>query len=388
MSGTLFFLTVAFVWVLLVLGEAADFSSRKGPFSRSHAGKTSTPSSPEDKDYYQTLGVGKSSTLREIRTAYRKKAVVMHPDKGGDTEEFKRLTEAYEVLSDDTKRKQYDRYGKVGATAGFHQGTSDAEQFRDLFRGFGGFGIPIPVVYNLELTLEDFFTGRELLININKEQISVKVEPGMNEGTELRAELTHGGRPIIFVLQQRRHPVFSRKRNDLLTTLRIPLIDALLGFERPIALLDGSEVLFSGPTNKVIRSGDTFFAVGLGMPISGDLKGRRGDLYVKVEVDLPQSLQLSAEDRAVLQRILGVSSAKPSSSSFLSSSTSNAASVSTSAASTQESKKRRVILQPSDLRRFGRRPGGTGSSFLFDEGDDDDDDAEDYASQFSSFFFR
>ncbi len=97
------------------------------------------------KDYYAVLGVAKGASPDEIKKAYRKLAIKYHPDKNpGDKpseEKFKELTEAYAVLSDTDKRKQYDQFGETG----FHQRYSQEDIFRnfngsDIFRefGFGG----------------------------------------------------------------------------------------------------------------------------------------------------------------------------------------------------------------------------------------------------------
>ena len=112
------------------------------------------------KDYYNILGVGKSATPDEIKTAFRKKAHEHHPDKGGDAEKFKELNEAYQVLGDAKKRQQYDQYGSAfqngqagganyggfggnGGFSGFQGGGVDFEDLSEMFGGFGdifGFG--------------------------------------------------------------------------------------------------------------------------------------------------------------------------------------------------------------------------------------------------------
>ena len=90
------------------------------------------------RDYYEILGVSKSAGVDEIKKAYRKLALQHHPDKGGDAEKFKEISEAYAVLSDSKKRSQYDQYGH----AGFDQMYSQEDIFRgadfgDLFEQFG-----------------------------------------------------------------------------------------------------------------------------------------------------------------------------------------------------------------------------------------------------------
>src|SRR3989339_1417847 len=91
------------------------------------------------KDYYQLLGVSKTATKEEIKKAFHKLAHKHHPDKaGGDEAKFKEINEAYQVLSDKTKRAQYDQFGSAFGQGGFSAGGGPASGWD--FSGFQGFG--------------------------------------------------------------------------------------------------------------------------------------------------------------------------------------------------------------------------------------------------------
>jgi molecular chaperone DnaJ len=103
------------------------------------------------KDYYNILGVSKSASPDEIKTAFRKKAHEHHPDKGGDAEKFKEYNEAYQVLGNADKRKQYDQFGSAfqngqasgggyGGFSGYQNGGGFNVDLEDLSEMFGGFG--------------------------------------------------------------------------------------------------------------------------------------------------------------------------------------------------------------------------------------------------------
>ena len=87
----------------------------------------------DNKKYYDLLGVQKNAQLNDIKKAYRKLALKEHPDKGGDPEKFKQITQAYEVLSDKEKREIYDEQGEEGLQSGGGMGGSDI--FSAMFGG-------------------------------------------------------------------------------------------------------------------------------------------------------------------------------------------------------------------------------------------------------------
>ena len=113
--------------------------------------------------YYEILGVSKTATHDEIRKAYRKKAVKLHPDKGGSEEAFQELQQAYEVLSDDDKRKVYDTYGEEGLKEG-RGGEGPGMDIFDFFNGGGARRGPRKtksILQTIDVTLEDIYLGKE-----------------------------------------------------------------------------------------------------------------------------------------------------------------------------------------------------------------------------------
>ncbi|MBL4750672.1 MAG: molecular chaperone DnaJ [Amylibacter sp.] len=144
------------------------------------------------RDYYDQLGLSKGASAAEIKKAFRKKAMELHPDrnKGDDTAEakFKEVNEAYDVLKDGDKKAAYDRYGHAafeggmggGRHGGGHGGPDFGSAFSDVFddlfgdfggrRGGGGGMRPArgsDLRYNLSVTLEDAFTGKQETISVN-----------------------------------------------------------------------------------------------------------------------------------------------------------------------------------------------------------------------------
>ncbi len=108
------------------------------------------------KDYYKLLGVEKNASADEIKKAFRKLAHKHHPDKGGDEKKFKEASEAYQVLSDEKKRAEYDTYGSVGGNQGFGggQGGFDFSGFSNGFNSQGFEGVDLNDIFG------DLFGGR------------------------------------------------------------------------------------------------------------------------------------------------------------------------------------------------------------------------------------
>jgi len=294
------------------------------------------------EDYYKVLGINKNATKEEIKKAYRKMAMKYHPDhaKGdkGSEEKFKKISEAYAVLSDDEKRKQYDTFGSEG----FQQRYSQEDIFRgfdlgDILRefGFGGFGgagggrggtyrfsfgggespygqgspfegfgggrqAPVKgsdLVYELPLTLQEVLTGASKTISFEhkgrSERVTVKVPPGMVTGKKLRLSgkgepSPYGGPPGDLYVQAKviEDPMFAIDGRDLTTSREIRISDALLGTTLQVPTPEGKELNLKIPPGT--RPGTRMRLAGHGLPTSRD--GRRGDLFVRIQVQMPKKL--------------------------------------------------------------------------------------------------
>jgi curved DNA-binding protein len=303
-------------------------------------------------DYYETLGVAKTATPDEIKKAYRKLAMKFHPDKNkGDKaaeEKFKGISEAYAVLSDPEKKQQYDTYGSTN----FHQRYSQEDIFRnfdlnDIFRQFGfgmggqqssgygngmggganfnsffnqggghgggcGGGCHQPakgqdMTYQITVTLEEVLSGADRSISLRKngqpQQVSVKIPKGIEEGKKLRLKGKGGssqnGGPagdLYLKVGISEHPVFSREGDNLIVTKMLNFSDACMGGKVEVETLEGKKFSVRVPTGSV--NGSKLRIRGYGLP-TGPL-GERGDLFVKLAVNVPEELndeQLVAVER-------------------------------------------------------------------------------------------
>lgn len=267
--------------------------------------------SSSDDAYYNILGVSKQATADEIKRSYRRLAIKKHPDKGGNVEEFKKIVEAYEILSDNEKRAVYDRYGLNGNSnmnMNMNSGGNPFGNFEDLFRGFGSFQVPL--VFQLDLSLEDLFTGKDYTIPINNARVKIVIQPGMYGGQELilrnRVVDPRGGGPgrdLVFRLREIRHPTFQRKNADLLIEININLTEALLGFEYKFKHLDGTLVSIRSKPGDISNADAVLMVPSLGMPVYDQPK-QRGRLFVKCKLQFPKKLWLEGEELENLEMLL------------------------------------------------------------------------------------
>jgi len=170
------------------------------------------------------------------------------------------------------------------------------------------------IINKVKLDLEDMFRGRNLKITINSGEFTVRIEPGMYEGMEIRTQIPANGylRDLAFVLKARPHKVFKRKNSDLLIDINISLREALFGFERNITHLDGTFVVVRSRPGEVYSSGEVLAIDNLGMPVfrqppsmsRQDNAVYRGRLFLRMSVDMPKKISLNDEERESLDTIL------------------------------------------------------------------------------------
>lgn len=296
-----------------------------------------------DTDYYTVLGLAKNASEAEIKKAYRKLAMKYHPDHAqGDAsseEKFKQISEAYAVLSDPEKRRQYDMYGSEG----FRQQYSQEDIFRNfdfgsIFREFGfgegfsqggrggtrfTFGGERPfgtrrggqaaargsdLEYELSLSLGDVASGTTKTFNLQREgrteTLTVKIPKGMITGKRIRLAgkgnpSPFGGPPGDLFIRSRVEDdaLFTSDGYDLLTHLEIPLSQAALGTSVEVPALDRKSLRLKVPPGT--RHGTKLRLAGHGLPhMRGDA---RGDLFVVVQIAIPRSI--TSEQRELLRQL-------------------------------------------------------------------------------------
>jgi len=269
------------------------------------------------RDYYDVLGVNKSASPEELKSAYRKLAVKYHPDKNpGDKEseaKFKEAAEAYEVLSDQSKRQTYDQFGHQGVNSNFGQSGFQNVDINDIFNnifgdeifgdifgdifGRGGTRRPprgrnIQIAY--EMTLEEAVFGKDVEIRLptSHKKVSVNIPAGVDTGNKIRlsgeGEVSkYGGEngDLFIVVQVVNHEFLEREGNNLYCEVPIRVDQAILGGEIEIPTLSKKVLLKIPPET---QTGKIFKLKDLG---AGSLRSKNtGDLFVRVVVETPSKL--------------------------------------------------------------------------------------------------
>jgi curved DNA-binding protein len=298
------------------------------------------------KDYYQVLGVPRTASADEIRSAYRKLALKYHPDRNPNDkqaeERFKEINEAYQALSDPQKRARYDKLGqsyrdwqRSGQPGGFdwsqwtggpggtrveYSGNLDdlfgeglfSDFFRSIFGGMraraaqgagrasAGAGQRPLADYEqpIEISLADAAAGTRLELRSGERTLQVRVPPGVKTGSRVRVR---GGAPdgsdVYLKVTVTADPRFERDGDDLRTSVRVDLFTALLGGEAEVPTLSG-KVRLTVPAGT--QPDQVFRLRGRGMPALKSPE-KHGDLFARVKVSVPR--KLSDEQKSLLEQV-------------------------------------------------------------------------------------
>jgi curved DNA-binding protein len=309
------------------------------------------------KDYYETMGVPKTATETEIKKAFRKLARQHHPDMAKERDKkaaeakFKEINEAYEVLSDPEKRKKYDTLGADWEHGGGHQqpppnwqqyaqpgaggqggvefhfgGTGFSDFFETFFGGrgqgggspFGGFGDEEggfrgetrghDVEADIMVTLDEVINGSKRQVSLRRsdtdkiETYNVRIPPGVHERQRIRLagqgeKAGRGGKAGDLYLRVRlaQNPDFRLEGHDLIHEHELKPWVAVLGGEVRVPTLEGSARLKIPPGT---QNGRRFRMKERGLPQPG---GGRGDLYVLIGIDIPETI--TAEQRKAWEKL-------------------------------------------------------------------------------------
>jgi curved DNA-binding protein len=310
----------------------------------------------EYKDYYKILGVDKNASEKDVKRAFRRLARQYHPDVNPDDpkaeERFKEVNEAYEVLSDSSKRSKYDQLGadwqhwermgggqgdfdwsrwttgQPGGRVHVRYGSPDdlgdlfggSSSFSDFFsqifggmgggRGGGGFDYQMrsqrgqDFEQPVEVTLREAYLGTKRVLQKDGQRLEVKIPAGAKTGTRVRMS-GHGGGgagggpsgDLYLKVTVLSDPQYERKGDDLHTTLPVDLYTLVLGGEVRVPTMTGEVVLTIPPET---QNGRAFRLRGKGMPQLRQ-PDRHGDLYARVEVRLPT--ELTRQQRELFQKL-------------------------------------------------------------------------------------
>jgi len=275
------------------------------------------------KSLYETLGISENATQAEIKKAYRKLARKYHPDickKPECEEKFKEINAAYEILSDEEKRKQYDQFGDAMFNGqSFHdfyqsQGGPNVdldEILRNIFgggfsrrsSGFGGFGgfdfgggfggyqqPDLDIHAKMTIPFNVAILGGVHTINLNGETINVRIPAGIKTGQKLRIRgkgksFNSQRGDLLVEVEVAPSPEYERNGDDLIKILDVPLKIMMFGGKIQVQTLQ-KEITVKIPKNS--KNGQKLRVKGYGVP-------NKGDLYLKLNVVLPKVEDLDPE---------------------------------------------------------------------------------------------
>ncbi|ASM64002.1 DnaJ family protein [Helicobacter pylori] len=286
------------------------------------------------KSLYQTLDVSENANQDEIKKSYRRLARKYHPDlnKTKEAEEkFKEINAAYEILSDEEKRRQYDQFGDnmFGGQnfSDFARSRSASEDLDDILssifgrggfsqrfsqnsQGFSGFNFSnfahedLDMTTTLNVSVLDTLLGNKKQVSINNETFSLKIPIGVEEGEKIRVrnkgKMGRTGRgDLLLQIHIEEDEIYRREKDDIIQIFDLPLKTALFGGKIEIATWHKTLTLTIPPNTKAMQK----FRIK-----EKGIKNRKtshvGDLYLQARLILPKTETLSNELKALLEKEL------------------------------------------------------------------------------------
>ena len=256
-------------------------------------------------NYYDVLGVPTDASEADIKKAFRKLASQHHPDKGGDTNKFQQIQEAYEVLGDTDRRHQYDHPPRQGFQGNFHQGPQTFGD--DIFAQFFGAGgrqggfefrqrnIRNPdAMTNVTITLSECYHGTVKVLQFNNTEVyNLTIPAGTLPGSQMRMpgkspNVANPQAPpgdLIVSIQVQREGSYDLDGPNLIHYAEIDAISAMTGCDLPVRHINGNTVKLKVPPGT--QHGAKLRIKSMGMPIPGQA-GVHGDWYTVVNVHIPK----------------------------------------------------------------------------------------------------
>ncbi|MGL2887807.1 DnaJ C-terminal domain-containing protein [Helicobacter pylori] len=289
------------------------------------------------KSLYQTLNVSENASQDEIKKSYRRLARQYHPDlnKTKEAEEkFKEINAAYEILSDEEKRRQYDQFGDnmFGGQnfSDFARSRRTSEDLDDILssifgrggfsqrfsqnsQGFSGFNFSnfsnfapenLDMTVTLNVSVLDTLLGNKKQVSVNNETFSLKIPIGVEEGEKIRVrnkgKMGQMGRgDLLLQIHIEEDEMYRREKDDIIQTFDLPLKTALFGGKIEIATWHKTLTLTIPPNTKAMQK----FRIK-----EKGIKNRKtshvGDLYLQARLILPKVETLSNELKALLEKEL------------------------------------------------------------------------------------
>ena len=293
------------------------------------------------QNYYELLGVNQSASEKEIKAAYRRMARKLHPDVNPDDQraqdQFKKVNEAYEVVGDHARRKDYDQFGDNWKHAdqmrnmggghgrgrgGFNMndmfgggGGRSSAGFSDMFGGGGGRAQqqqrPPEIIKHkgtIDVSLDEVHMGTSRRISIgtsgtSKRNLEVEVPKGVLDGKKIRLR-PDAKTEVTLTVKVRSDKRFSREGPNLRADINVPLLDAILGGEAEVPTMTG-RIALNIPAGT--QNGRSFKIKGRGLPKANS--DGSGDLYATIKIRLPDTL--SDEEKRLYAQLRNIRNGRP-----------------------------------------------------------------------------